>query len=115
LCWRRLSNRRQDLDLAINIGGERSSGYCLNWRSRGFTPALDQRFDRVSLLGFEAAELVFHVHASVAAHVEKVLALDIQLPRQDIDANFLLRQKCSSRPALWSKTPQSGKKAILSL
>jgi hypothetical protein len=58
------------------------------------TTVPDQLFDLVALLVGEAAELILHVKPSLAAQVEQVLALHVQLARQDINSNsfFFLMQ-----------------------
>jgi hypothetical protein len=48
--------------------------------------------DRVALVGIQTAELVLHIKASLAAHVEQIFALHVQLARQGKDTNFLFLQ-----------------------
>jgi hypothetical protein len=50
---------------------------------------LDQRYNLVAHLRLDATELVLYVNAMSLAQVEQVFALHVQIPGQNIDANFL--------------------------
>jgi hypothetical protein len=49
--------------------------------------------DDIALLWVEAAELVLDVEAGLAAQVEQIFALHVQLARQGINSYFLSLQE----------------------
>jgi hypothetical protein len=70
--------------------GERAARLRRRGGGRASSP-LDQPHDGVALLGVDAAQLVLDVHASLAAGIEQIFALNAQLTRKLVDADFLFR------------------------
>jgi hypothetical protein len=54
--------------------------------------ALHEFHELIALLGLDGAELVLRVNAMLAAQGEQILALHVQLARQDINPDLLVRQ-----------------------
>ena len=46
----------------------------------------------VALLGVQAAQLVLDIHSPLAAHVEQILAVDVQLARQRVNTDLFFQQ-----------------------
>jgi hypothetical protein len=83
------TNRRQGANLAhhgrsaMNVGRFRR-------RCHGDTSALaDNLLQSIPLIRVEVAQLILDVNAVLAAQVEEILALHIQLARQDVDSHLI--------------------------
>ena len=73
---------------------ERRESACgLRRRHHGRTATpLDHELNGITLFRVEAAQLVFHIDAGLAAQVEQVFALHVQFARQGINTDFLFLQ-----------------------
>jgi hypothetical protein len=63
-------------------------------RGRGCaaTP-LEHLHDHITLVGIQAAELVLDIDTGLAAGVDEIFRLNVQLARQRIDTDFILQAK----------------------
>jgi hypothetical protein len=84
-----MQHRNRAHDLGDN------SARCLRRRSNCHaTPApFDQLHHGITLVGIQTAELVLHLDAVLATEINEIFALQIELFRQRIDADFLLQMQ----------------------
>ena len=77
-----------------HLGDHRACGTGRRSDSRGGPPtSLEHLQHDIALVWIQTAELVLDVDTGLAAHVDQVFRLDIQLARQRIDTDFFLQSE----------------------
>jgi hypothetical protein len=98
---RRAPGGVQDRHRLANLRNDRTDR--LRRRSDSDSPAtalLDQLHDGISLVGIEATQLIPHIETGLAAKIEQILGLQVQLARQGVNPDFLLQAEL-----LYSRSP----------